>query len=119
MFGAVGVARGVKVVVTAELSDVAIQVADSAEEEDAELASRISYPEKLAGVLKANPLQHILVSFRVRSQGRPLPVQQAFVVFRHEESGHEVIVTALQTTNKYKAHVVRLLVAFVFHAASR
>jgi hypothetical protein len=106
-FGAVGIARGIKVVVTAELSEVAVQVVEGLEEEDIDLASKVTYPEKLSEVLKANPLQHVLVSFRVRSQGRPLPVQQAFVVFRHEESGHEVILPAHLSGNKYKVHLVR------------
>lgn len=105
VFGAVGVVRGVKVVVTAELSDVAVQVVDALEDEDLEHAYKVAYPEKVAEVIKANPLQHVLVSFRVRSQGRPLPVQQAFVVFRHEESGHEVILPAQLTGNKYKVHL--------------
>jgi hypothetical protein len=116
VFGAVGVVRGVKVVVTAELSDVAIQVVDALEDEDLEHAYKVAYPEKVAEVIKANPLQHVLVSFRVRSQGRPLPVQQAFVVFRHEESGHEVILPAQLTGNKYKVHLVRLSLSLSTHA---
>jgi len=53
-YGATGIARGFKVVSNAELADVAIQVVDSIDEEDAELASKVAYPGQLADVLKAN-----------------------------------------------------------------
>jgi len=105
-FSASEVSRSVKVVVVAELSDVSIQVVDAPEEEDQELAYKVSYPDKVPDTLRGNQLQHVLVSFRVRSQGRPLPVQQAFVVLRHEMSGHEAILTAHLTGNKYKIHLV-------------
>lgn len=104
-FSASEVSRSVKVVVVAELSDVSIQVVDAPEEEDQELAYKVSYPDKVPDTLRGNQLQHVLVSFRVRSQGRPLPVQQAFVVLRHEMSGHEAILTAHLTGNKYKIHL--------------
>lgn len=97
------VTRNVKVVVTAEVTDVTIHVADSAaEEEDTEFAIPVHYPKQLDEVLRANFFQHLFLSFRVRVAGKPVTAQQAFVIFTNEETKEQAIFVANRQGKKYK-----------------
>jgi oligosaccharyltransferase complex subunit delta (ribophorin II) len=113
------VSRNVKVVVSIELTDVSVLVADSAtEDEEAEFATPVSYPKRLGELLRANVFQHVVVGFRVRVAGKPVLVHQAFVIFTNQETNEQAIFVAHRQGRKYKLALGLDSNVQAFHARS-
>ncbi len=102
-----------KVVVNAVITDASIQIVDAPQEEDKDLAIRVEFPNKREDVGRANPLQHVLISFRAKAAGKPIQVHQASVIFTNVETQHEIIFATKAVGKAYKLHLV--CVSLLFH----